>query len=209
MVQKSTIKLLLQGDLPGEKAQLEMFTLGRKGNADVLEKNGDFRESAVALVLFEEQETLKSILLQRPNYNGYHSNQIALPGGKRETFDTDLQQTALRECMEETGLLAPYFEPLGKLSHLYIPVSKFKVQPYVFFYHQPPIFHPDQREVADLFTFPIGLLLKDEYRKTKRIRLQNGLYLNDVPCFSIKSHTVWGATAIVLNEFRHLLMQEK
>ena len=41
---------------------------------------------------------------ERSIYPGYHSGQIALPGGKTEPLDIDLQQTALREFFEETGL---------------------------------------------------------------------------------------------------------
>lgn len=200
--------LLNDFPLPGEKAQLEMFTKGRKLRSDAVQHKGQYRKSAVAIVLFKKVETLQCVLIQRPKYNGIHSNQVAFPGGKMEDFDTNLKATALRECIEETGLDKQYFRYLGRLSHLFIPVSKFIVHPFVFHYSTLPIFNPDVREVQEIFSFPIKQLWSKNVIQYTNINMQNNITLKDVPYFAINNKIVWGATAIILNEFKHIFLQK-
>jgi len=42
-------------------------------------------------------------------------------------------------------------------------------------------------------------------RRKKDLKLPQGLVLKNVPYFDIKGHTVWGATAMILNEFSELM----
>lgn len=201
------IKAAFEKKLPGEAAHLEMFPLGRKERSEITQKKKTYRESAVGIILFQKNQALNSVLIQRPTYNGYHSDQIALPGGKKELFDEDLKATALRECIEEIGLLKPNFQYLGCLSPIFIPVSDFRVHPFVFFYTSDPIFHPEEREVAEIFTFPISRLTEKDVIQTTQMQLHQTPLLTKVPYLAIQNKIVWGATAIILNEFRHLLLK--
>lgn len=94
---------LLTG-LPGEEAHIPMSPIGRGRSSEALKRATNVRESAVSLVLFEEETRFNSLLIQRPTYEGVHSGQVCLPGGKREDFEQHLFETAMRECMEETGI---------------------------------------------------------------------------------------------------------
>ena len=69
--------------------------------------------------------------IQRPQYNGAHSGQISLPGGKSEPHDIDILTTALRETQEEIGIPSYEINVLGNLSPIYIPNSNFNVLPFV------------------------------------------------------------------------------
>jgi 8-oxo-dGTP pyrophosphatase MutT (NUDIX family) len=198
------IKQLLDSDLPGEDAHLAMSPLGRQKSSHAIKEVNDFTESAVAIVLFETEETIKSVLIQRPIYKGSHSGQVCLPGGKKEAFETSLHQTALRECVEETGLITAKLDLLGPLTPVYIPVSNYHVQPYVFHYNDTPEFFPDEREVAEIIPFNLLDILTKENIKTTDIRITTDRILRNVPYFEIRQKVVWGATAIILNEFRVL-----
>jgi 8-oxo-dGTP pyrophosphatase MutT (NUDIX family) len=202
------IKQLLNTDLPGEDAHLAMSPLGRKKSSHALKEVSNYRESAVALVLFEIEQTLKSVLIQRPIYKGSHSGQVCLPGGKKEDFETSLDQTAIRECVEETGLITEKLDLLGPLTPVYIPVSNHHVHPYVFHYTVTPQFYPDEREVAEILPFNLMDILMKENIKTTDIRITQERILRNVPYFDIREKVVWGATAIILNEFRVLCERE-
>jgi 8-oxo-dGTP pyrophosphatase MutT (NUDIX family) len=198
------IKQLLENKLPGEEAHLEMSPLGRQKSSQAIKQVTNYRESAVALVIFKTEETLKSVLIQRPIYKGSHSGQVCLPGGKKEDFETSLDQTAIRECVEETGLITEKLDLLGSLTPVYIPVSNHHVHPYVFHYTDTPNFIPDEREVAEIVPFNLMDILIKENMKTTDIRVTQDRILRNVPYFDIREKVVWGATAIILNEFRVL-----
>lgn len=201
------IKRSLSIPLPGDKAHIEVSPSRRPIASEQLKRSGRFTQSAVAVILFKKQKQTDwhIILTERQFYNGFHSKQISFPGGKQEEVDINLIQTALRESNEEIGLIPNYFELLGSLSPVYIPVSGFRVQPLVFHYLENPKFIREEREVAEIFTFPVDLLLDEKILKTTEIEIQGGLKLKDVPYFHINDKIVWGATALILNEFKYCM----
>jgi 8-oxo-dGTP pyrophosphatase MutT (NUDIX family) len=136
----NNLKTNLQKPLPGEEAQFEMAHINREKLADLYFDYKNYRPSAVLILLYpNEQQQISVLLIERMTYDGHHSGQIAFPGGKAEPTDTDLQATALREFFEETGAdITP--SVIGKLTPVYIPVSKFMVQPFVSYVEKKPNF---------------------------------------------------------------------
>lgn len=201
---RARIKTILAEELPGEKAHLDLSPLGRKRSSDALRTAKNPRGSAVALVLFKSGSQMETILIQRPTYKGNHSGQVCFPGGKKDAEDHDYIETALRECYEEIGISPQKLEHLGALTPIYIPVSNHYVQPHVFYHESPPKTIPDAREVDEIFTFPLAYLTDQKRLKRKDVLLPNGRILKDIPYFDINNKTVWGATAIILNEFKEV-----
>lgn len=195
------IQARLQGELPGEKAHLEMLPF-REATSKMLESVQEFRESSVAILLYHEAEQLRSVLIQRPKYQGSHSGQIAFPGGKRDPSDRDLIHTALREMHEEIGFHDPNILHLGALTRVYIPVSRFLVYPNVFYSQNIYPFTPDPREVEAILTFPLQRICEPDCITRTRIPMDNGVILKDIPSFLIENKVVWGATALMMNEMR-------
>jgi 8-oxo-dGTP pyrophosphatase MutT (NUDIX family) len=194
----------LQSDLPGEQAHLEMLPY-REATSKMLATVPEFRESAVAILLFHQAEELCSVLIQRPNYMGSHSGQIAFPGGRRDETDPDLIHTALREMHEEIGFIDPQIQHLGELTKIYIPVSKFLVYPNIFYTHVEPNFKPNPREVEDIITFPLGQICEPDCLTTTNITMDRGVIMKNIPCFMINQKVVWGATALMMNELRMII----
>lgn len=162
------------------------------------------RLSAVTLLLFAAQDNSPSLLLiERPVYDGVHSGQIALPGGKMEDSDKSLEHTALREMKEETGFDGEV-EILGKLSDVYIPPSNFLVTPFVAYTNSRPLWKPDEREVASLIEAPLDFLNDDRLVGEGEF-ITSSKYKVKAPFFIFQSHRIWGATAIMLSEFREIL----
>jgi 8-oxo-dGTP pyrophosphatase MutT (NUDIX family) len=198
------LKTNLQKPLPGEEAQFEMAHVKREKLEDLLTDYQNYRPSAVLILLYpNEQQQTSVLLIERMTYNGHHSGQIALPGGKVEPTDTDLQATALREFFEETGADAMP-KVIGKLTPVYIPVSKFMVQPFVSYVEQKPKFMASAYEVNEIIEWEINQLLNPDIIKETTIEPTPGLKLK-TPYFDVQGKVLWGATAMMLNELKHIL----
>lgn len=200
----SKIQDVLEHHLPGEEAHLELSPLGRQKSSEALKYVSHYKTSAVAIVLFEKKNQLHTFLTERNAYNGSHSGQICFPGGKAEESDTSFQFTAERECFEETGLSPIKLNVLGSLTPVYIPVSNHYVHPYVFFHEGLPQYTIDPYEVKELFDFPIAQLNTPNSIKKTTILLEKGRKIRNVPYYAIHQKIVWGATGIILNEFKEV-----
>ncbi len=195
--------------LPGEKSHIKMAPLNRPLTSFFVKEGIVVRESAVAIILFPKNGNIHSILIQRQEYDGNHSGQIAFPGGKKDSGDKHLEFTARRETWEEVGLPIENGELLGALTKVYIPVSGFIVQPYIYFHSEIIDFTPNEREVKEIITFELSELLKESSISSMDINLSSGFTQKNVPCFEISDKQVWGATALILNELRDLILNIK
>ena len=202
---EAKIHAAISASLPGENAHLIMNPSGRGSSSEARKKATNYRESAVAIVLFNVGENREIILIQRPDYIGAHGGQISFPGGKKDLEDEDLKATAIRECQEEIGLKLEDRHLLGQLTPVFIPVSNFHVQPYLFFYDQTPLFMKDEREVLSIFSISIADLLNDSTISTMEIEIKGDRTYKNIPCFSINEKKIWGATALILSELKEVL----
>ena len=190
----------LNGNLPGESAHVEMAPI-RRPLPEEAKQWHDTKYSGVLILLYPKSERIHTALMMRPDYGGVHSKQVSFPGGRREESDVDITETALREAEEELGILKSSVNVIGHLSELYIPPSKSLVTPVVAYSHHRPDFIPDKREVdevieADLF----NLFDNKNFNNTEVVTAK--YLLKEVPAILYNGYTIWGATAMMLNEFK-------
>lgn len=160
------------------------------------------KQGSVLILLYEEGGVVKFPLIKRPTYPGTHSGQVSLPGGKIEP-DESVFQAAIRETHEEIGVTQNDIEIIGRLSDFNVLPSNFIVSPVVGIINYVPKFSPDVREVEKIILANLPELLQDDAIKEKEI-LAAGIYPMIAPHFLIENEIVWGATAMMLNEFRML-----
>lgn len=196
----------IKNNLPGESAHIPLSPLHRPITSEIIKNLTEYKESAVAVVLFKLEDSYQCILIQRTEYDGKHSGQISFPGGKKEKADNALLDTAKRECLEEVGVDLSSAEYLGKLSQVYIPVSGFLVESYVFFYPEKPTFVEQTREVASVFTISLDELVAEDVIGEMKVPTENKLVKMKVPCFNIAGKQIWGATVLILNELREVII---
>lgn len=200
----SSVSVALSQPLPGLKAQLRMSSMKR-----ILELMGNVpspkaKPSSVLILLYPVDNEIYTVLIQRPDYGGVHAGQISLPGGKREPGDTDLTETALRESKEEVGIVPDHITILGRLSDLYIPPSRFLVSPFVGFSPHRPDFRRDPDEVDEIIELKITDLFSAGAIQESTHKVGLGIQIK-APAFVVNGYVIWGATAMILSEFKEVI----
>jgi len=200
-----TLKKRLKIRLPGQDAQKAMMPdAGSLINRFSIDIKKRANEGAVLILLYKKNGEIYFPLTQRHEYDGAHSGQISFPGGKVENTDRSVVQTALRETEEEIGVPQSSIKIIGRLTDLFIIASNFNVRPVIGFVDVAPNFLIDNREVAHVIEIPISQLLNDSLLKEKEIVFKNKYSLT-APYFDFDGHHVWGATAMMLAEFKEVL----
>ncbi len=194
----------LNGPLPGQTAQLKMSSMVRIRELMNFIQPDNAVKSSVLVLLYPSGARINLVLMRRPDYTGVHSGQISLPGGKYEDSDESLIYTALREAQEEIGIDPARVQILGQLTDLYIPPSNFIVTPVVGYLTSRPVFTPDPKEVANIIEITVDDLMNENNIQKKMMKLRYGITMK-VPSYFIEGHIIWGATAMMLSEFRELV----
>jgi len=164
------------------------------------------RPGAVLLLIYPGADgAINFPLIKRPDYIGAHAGQVSFPGGKAEAGETTIQ-TALREAQEEIGVDPSEVNVIGVLSNFFVMPSNFMVTPVVGYMNERPTFVPDKIEVVRVLEGDINRLMPDAAITTSEIVVAK-TYKLMAPHFLIDNEIVWGATAMMLNEFRYLLKE--
>jgi 8-oxo-dGTP pyrophosphatase MutT (NUDIX family) len=194
-----TLSNRLLDELPGKKAQLLMTSSSRMMNSSFFKRIS--RKSSVMILLYPDNEVIKTVFIQRPKYAGVHSGQISLPGGKHEKSDKDNAETALRETFEEVGVEQSKIKIIGRLTELYIPPSNYIVYPFVGFSDIKPIFKASKTEVAKIIEVNIfDFLDENNVILNGEMEIKFGLKIK-IPYYYIDGNIIWGATAMIISEF--------
>lgn len=201
------LKTALQNPLPGVESHDAMMRQKRPTPTEIRDQGLPHKESAVLILLYPKENTPHIVLTLRPSYDGVHAGQVSFPGGKVEIDDRDLIDTALREAEEEVSIKRKDVEIIGQLTELYIPPSRFIVQPVVAFSAQEPQFSPDPVEVEKVIQTPLSRIVEDDVIREKEIFLPKYNTTIETSYFDIDEQVVWGATAMMLSELRSVLRQ--
>ncbi|PSK95088.1 NUDIX hydrolase [Taibaiella chishuiensis] len=187
----------LQQPLPGYEAQRKMMNINRP---DVRVTPETARQSGVMLLLYPEAQDVRLVLIERTDDGGVHGGQIALPGGRKEDYDTDIVDTALREANEEVNLDRESVQVLGQLSPLYIPVSNFEVHPVIVVSDRKPELSPSEAEVARILYLSLSGIFADKDDVEVRPSGFPNMTIRTVAYMMNDTKYIWGATAMILSE---------
>jgi len=185
----------------GLELQKKMIPKERLNYDTSLIKNA--KKAAVLALFYPKNNQTYLLLTLRANYKGTHAGQISFPGGKKDTSDINLTQTALRESKEEVGIDAANVDTIIPLTKVYIPPSNFWVSPFIGIAKSQPKFIKNY-EVEELIEVKLTSLLNSNNVKSKNITTSYAENMN-IPYFELNNYTVWGATAMILSEIKELI----
>lgn len=167
------------------------------------------RYAAVAIVMRAAPDgELEILMIKRAEYErDPWSGHVALPGGRHEPQDSDLQATALRETLEETGIdIATDGRILGVLDELHPSnplLPPIVVRPYVGVV-APDVAIVPSSEVADAFWVRLADLRQPGRWIETSVPIRGGV-LRSVTAFQHGDYVVWGMTERLLRQFIALL----
>ena len=173
--------------------------------------------AAVLILVYGSAEESTVLLSKRSEHLETHPGEISFPGGRRETGDADLLQTALREAHEEVGVAPGDVEVLGELGQ-FSTSSDFVISTFVgtigprtseqrtselSIEDRPYRFTVNHSEVSELVEVPLRELM-DHRNLRDDVRVVDG-DLTVMPAFSYAGHLIFGATARILDRLIEVL----
>ena len=164
----------------------------------------DLKPAGVLIPIVEHADSLSVLLTQRSADLKNHAGQVSFPGGRMESADADITETALRETHEEVGIRPEQVDVAGFLPPM-LTVTGYAVTPIVGLLAPGISLTLDEREVEQAFEVPLSFLL-DESNQESSEREVRGVIVPIVE-FNYANRRIWGATANILIEFRNIILK--
>lgn len=171
-------------------------------------RDGTWYEAAVTLILREAGDgALDLLFIERAARDGDPwSGQVALPGGRRDAADASLEETAVRETLEEVGIdLRRDGTMLGSLDELRPSTPTLPpviVRPFVATVHaEARVASVD--EVASFFWAPLDIVLDPAFTTQREIAVRGMRTVR--PAIEFEGHVIWGMTERILRGFAEVV----
>lgn len=183
---------------------------------------GEFNESAVMILLVEEEGELSIVFEVRALKLRSQPGDVCLPGGKVEE-DEEPRETSIRETMEELILKRDQIEVIGDMDYYISPYGN-RMYAFVGMLKYGEI-NPNQDEVHHIFKVPLKFFLEQEPLLYKMeigpvnqegfpFHLINGGkdynfrkgYLDEY-FYEYNGYIIWGFTAQIIKSFIEVLQK--
>ncbi|MEM7214430.1 MAG: CoA pyrophosphatase [Pseudomonadota bacterium] len=166
----------------------------------------ELRKAAVSIVISYDRNGAaeSSVLLTLRNAKlKQHSGQYALPGGKLDPEETEIQ-AAVREVQEEIGVSLADQNLIGVLDD-YQTRSGFLITPVVFWIEADTVFTPCADEVEAIFKIPFRELDSEAIPIFEPgVDVDRPVLLSNFPTLG---HKMYSPTASILYQFREVALR--
>ncbi len=133
-----------------------------------------------------------------------HGGEISFPGGKWQSSDHDLLETAIRETNEELSLSIDRNQILGQLDNVTTLNSKYTIAPFISIIDKIPNLKPNS-EVESVLHIPLFSFLETISNDTNHEHNS----IKEMYTLTFEKHIVWGASARMLRQLNILLNRKK
>lgn len=158
----------------------------------------NYKLASVLVVIYGKDPMV--IMTEKPKSMKFHAGEISFPGGKLDSSDSDLLETALRETGEEIGLTVSRDQVIGQLEPVATLNSRFLILPFVSIVDSVPALLANA-EVEKIFHIPL-----ESFLKTMGVDPDPAHnIIQEMYTFEYEGKTVWGASARILRQMRDCL----
>ena len=161
----------------------------------IIQTSGKYRLTSILVVIYGDDPVI--VMTKKPKHMKFHAGEISFPGGKLDSEDSDLLETALRETREEIGLSISKEQVIGQLEPVVTLNSGFLILPFVSVVNQIPKLSANA-EVEKIFHIPLEIFLKT---KAKDPDPSHNL-IQEMYTFEYQNQIVWGASARILKQIQ-------
>ena len=132
-----------------------------------------------------------------------HPGEISFPGGRRDSADASLKETALREAEEEIGLSRERVSVIGELPATSTFATNYLIHPFVASVPAGLTWRLSAREVDTVLELPLAALRAS---RTKTQLERRGISFT-TDAFVLDGNVIWGATARIIDDLLGRLQQ--
>ena len=168
------------------------------------------RQASVAMILSGRERDLEVCFIRRAERVGDPwSGQVAFPGGKADSSDSDAHSVAERETHEEVGLKLTATHRVGPLPTRQVATRNLVLSPFI--YHidtneKATVFAREPDEVAHVFWVPMRHLFKQS--SATELEYPIGGSEMTFPGIRYEEDVIWGLTLNVLDSFAQIMQRE-
>ncbi len=159
----------------------------------VLEDYGKNKFASILVVIYGDPPLI--VMTEKPKNMNFHAGEISFPGGKLDSSDSNLLETALRETREEIGLAIKSEQVTGQLKPVVTLNSGFSILPFVSVLDKiPPL--SANAEVEHIFHIPLEdflMTMANDPDPTHNL-------IQEMYTFEFRGKIVWGASARILKQ---------
>jgi 8-oxo-dGTP pyrophosphatase MutT (NUDIX family) len=168
--------------------------------AGVLQVVGEetIQDAAVLVPVYRGDDGHLRLVLVRRTEGGVHGGQIAFPGGKWAPGDRSLKDTALREAVEEIGVVPQTTEIIEELPVVDTVTTGFRIHPYLARVDASIPWRREEREVAEILDVRVSDLLRPENHDEEMRRFADWPEPLLISFYKIGPYELWGATYRIL-----------
>ncbi len=164
----------------------------------ILEDYGKNILASILVVIYGQSPIV--VMTEKPKHMKFHAGEISFPGGKLDSLDSNLLETALRETREEIGLSIRPEQVIGQLDPVITLNSGFTILPFVSVVDEiPPL--SANAEVEKIFHISLESFLKTKARDPDPTHNM----IQEMYTYEFQGEIVWGASARVLKQIADCL----
>jgi len=157
-----------------------------------------YRLASILVVIYGKDPIV--VMTEKPKHMKFHAGEISFPGGKLDSADSNLLQTALRETSEEIGLTISKEQVIGQLEPVVTLNSGFLILPFISVVDEiSPL--SANCEVEKIFHIPLEPFLKTAAKDPD----PSHNIIQEMYTFEYQNQIVWGASARILKQIQSCL----
>ena len=155
------------------------------------------RPAAVLVPFCMVGHDLSVLFIRRSQNLRNHPGQMAFPGGGVDAGDKDLSATAVRETVEEIGVVESEVEVWGTLDPL-LTISEFALSPFTGWLSRTSELKLSEREVSEVVTVPVSRLMDGSCDRDETRRYESGYVIR--PTYAYSGRVIWGSTGMIVSQ---------